>query len=123
MFGCGSCLSLSLDPISCRIAAEPKIKGAIAVSGTNKMVMGFPAGCCFSWVPLLWSFGFLQLYRLGKKKGKKCREGEQREPSEIYSSWGRSFVLPAAAGEGCPVSFQLGRQKHLIIVFPFLADK
>lgn len=52
-----------------------EIKGAIALLGTNKMVMGFPAGCYFSWAPLLWSFGFLQLYRLGEKKEKNPGRG------------------------------------------------
>lgn len=87
---------------------SPEIKGAIAVLGTNKMVMAFPAACCFSWAPLLWSFGFLQLYRLGEKKGgKKCREGEQREPPEIYSPelWGRSFVLPCVISAGKAETF------------------
>lgn len=52
-----------------------EIKGAIALLGTNKMVMAFPAGCYFSWAPLLWRFGFLQLYRLGEKREKNPERG------------------------------------------------
>lgn len=72
--GFGSCPSPEPFPGSHQLQSQ-EIKGAIAVLGTNKMVMGFPAGCYFSWAPLLWSFGFLQLYRPGKKNGKKSREG------------------------------------------------
>lgn len=62
MFGLGS--RLSHDPFpwlasDVRALQGKEIKGAILVFVTNKMVMGFPSGCYFSWSPLLWSFGFL----------------------------------------------------------------
>jgi len=72
------------------------------------MVMGFPSGCYFSWSPLLWSFGFLQLLQSLKRSKNKGR-----------GSWGQRWVYsPSARGanplcwgcrergrEGCPSGF------------------
>lgn len=80
-----------------RSPQSKEIKGAILVFVTNKMVMGFPSGCYFSWSPLLWSFGFLQLLQTVKKRKNKGNEGRgllraALEPPEVYS--------PSAHGAG-----------------------